>query len=170
MYGEALLVYVFLDIAEVGIDVAFDLAAYAQDNIELTGRRRHDLYSVEVFYVLLQQTPHGGAALFLKPVAAKALVVFKRLHRIRGDHLNAIIALDDVEQSVDPCVDTVGGEHAQVGGCNGKENELALLRRYAVIRYSLNAEQFLCGLFLFEDHAGSLHSKYCWRVKKYAAA
>ena len=34
----------------------------------------------------------------------------------------------------------------------------------------LKAEQLLCGFFLFEDHAGSLHSKYCWRVKKYAAA
>ena len=170
MDGEALLVYVFLDIAEVGIDVAPNLAAYAQDNIKLTGRCRHYLYAVEMFYVLLQQTPYGGAALFLKTVAVEALVVLKGLHRVRGDHLYSVVALDNVEQSVYPCVDAVGGEHAQVGGRNGEENELTLLRRYAVIRYSLNAEQLLCGFFLFEDHAGSLHSKYCWRVKKYAAA
>ena len=123
-----------------------------------------------MFYILLQQPPDGRTALFLKPVAVKALVVFKRLHRVRSDHLNAVVALDDVEQSIGPCVDAVGREHAQVGGRNGKENELALLCRYTVIRYSLNAEQLLCGFFLFEDHVGSLHSKYCWRVKKYAAA
>ena len=77
MDSEALFMYVFLDIAEVGIDVALDLTAYAQDDVKLTGRRRHDLYAVKVFYVLLQQTPHGRAVLFLKPVAVKALVVFK---------------------------------------------------------------------------------------------
>ena len=170
MDGEALLVYVFLNVAEVRIDISFDLTAYAQDDVKLTGRRCHDLYAVKVLYVLLQQTPHGRAGLFLKSVAVEALVVLKRLHRVRGDHLNAVIALDDVEQSVYPCVDAVGGEHAQVGGRNGEENELTLLRRYAVICYSLNAKQLLRGFFLFEDHVGSLHSKYCWRVKKYAAA
>ena len=88
-----------------------------------------------------------------------------------ADSIDARInALDDVEQGVYPCVNAVSGEHAQVGRRNGKENELALLRRYTVIRYSLNAEQLLCRFFLFEDHVGSLHSKYCWRVKKYAAA
>ena len=109
MDGEALLVYVFLDIAEMGIDISLDLAADAQDDVELTGRRRHDLYAVKVLYVLLQQTPHNRATLFLKPVAVKALVVFKRLHRVRGDHLNAVVALDDVEQSIGPCVNAVGG-------------------------------------------------------------
>ena len=34
----------------------------------------------------------------------------------------------------------------------------------------IETEQLLCRFFLFEDHVGSLHSKYCWRVKKYAAA
>lgn len=37
------LVYVFLNVAEVGIDVAPDLAAYAQDDVKLTGRRRHSV-------------------------------------------------------------------------------------------------------------------------------
>ena len=37
VYGEALLVYVFFNIAEMSVDVALDLAAYAQDDVELTG-------------------------------------------------------------------------------------------------------------------------------------
>ena len=87
MDGEALLVYVFLNVAEVSIDVALDLAAYAQDDVKLTGRCRHYLYAVEMFYVLLQQTPYGGAALFLKTVAVKAFIVFKRLQLDRLDYL-----------------------------------------------------------------------------------
>ena len=64
VYGETLLVDIFLNVAEVSVDVALDLTAYAQDNIELTGRRRHDLYAVKVFYVLLQQTPNSGQVSF----------------------------------------------------------------------------------------------------------
>ena len=104
-----------------GIDISLDLAAYAQDNVELPRRSSHDLYAVKVLYVQLQQTPHGRAGLFLKPVAVEALVVLKGLHRVCGNHLNSIVALDDVEQSVDPCVDAVGGEHAQISGRNGKK-------------------------------------------------
>ena len=57
------------------------------------------------------------------------------------------------------------GSTLRLVGATERKNELALLCRYTVIRYSLNAEQLLCGFFLFEDHVGSLHSKYCWRVK-----
>ena len=123
-----------------------------------------------MFYVLLQQPPHGRAALFLKTFAVEALVVLEGLHRIRGDHLDPVIALDDVKQSVNPRINAVSGEYTQIRGRNGKENKLALLCGYAVVCYSLNAEQLLRGFFLFEDHVDCLHSKYCWRVKKYAAA
>ena len=133
---------------EVGVQVSPLLIPQANQHEELAGGGHLDLQAVQGLGVRLQQPADNGQFLLGSPLAVVALVVFKALLGVEGQHLDLRLPLEDGHEGVDAVAYSLRRLDGQVGGLDGEEDQPPVTGLQAAVCDLVDANKLPCGLLL----------------------